>query len=355
MDDIYNVELLRQSLIDAGERESAHLLALQAAEEEMEELRKSTIVYKMKYQELDDTLEVEEGKTNTERLARQEAEETTRQYCAEVLKVKQRETIANKHCDAAESEVVKLQGDLSMERSATVAADLLLCRLREDLSLAEHNETAAYDELEAANARVCTLQEKLWAATNRISTLECRARDLEETVIKEQQRVGELENTLSAAADQLKNSKAQPSDTLEEYIGIETKPNKCDIFKAVAATVFDTNRVGIDEESHINHENGVPLNSKYDFEQIPELVRSIRETMVVKATPSNAMHQMTCPTEMPAFPKPAILRPALASTCQVETFKATGRVLAAPRPNLKNRPWRKYFWKLPPNSIHLRF
>lgn len=351
------MELLRQSLIDAGEREDGHVLALQAAQEEMEELRRRTIMFKMKYQELDDALEVQEGKTNAERLARQEAEEITRQHRAEVLEANRGETIANEHCDAAESEVLRLQRDLSTERSATLARDLLLCQLREDLELAEHNETAAYDQLEAAKAKICTLQENFGAATNRISMLECQARDLEEKFVKDHQRVGEKEKAPNAVLHQVRNSTAQSSDIAERYNGVKTKRNKCDFTKIGAATAFDTDRVGIDEESHVSHENGDPLNSKLESEPVPYIDGSMEETTVIKATSGVALSRMIFATETPALPEPAILRPALASVaiCQVEPSKATGRVLAAPRSNLNHRPWRKYFWKLPLHSLHICF
>ena len=114
------MELLRQSRTNARDEEHELTLKLQAAQEEIEELKRGAMTNKERFQKFDEALEVEEAKTNDERLARREAEETSRQHRAELSKAKRKEAIANEHCDAAEAEILNLKRDLSSERSAVV-------------------------------------------------------------------------------------------------------------------------------------------------------------------------------------------------------------------------------------------
>lgn len=253
MDDVYTVESLQRSLIDACERENILQSALQTAKEDVQEWKEQAMVSKIKFQELDDAFEVEEAKTNDERLARQEAEERTCQYQAEVLKAKRREINANEHCDSAESEVLRLEEDLAAERSAAAAVDLQLCQIREDLALAEHNESAAYEQ----------------------------------------------------------------RDTLE---------------------------------------NGDFISSKHDRGLLTEIDKGMEETMIHRASLSTWKNPPIIATEMPAFPKPARLRPALASAtaCRTEVVKATARILTGPRADLKTPLW-KWMWMLRENHCIFSF
>lgn len=118
MDNAYAVELLRESFINACEREDGLTLELETAQKQMEELRRCPMMSKARSHDIEETLAIEEVKTNKERLAKQEAEATTRHYRAEALRAKQKESVANEHCDAAEVEVSRLQKEVSTEHSA---------------------------------------------------------------------------------------------------------------------------------------------------------------------------------------------------------------------------------------------
>ena len=346
MDDVYNMELLQQSLIDASERENRLLLALTAAREETEEFKRRAIVSKMRYQELDEALEVEEANTHAERLARQDAEEQIRQHRSDVLKAEKNEDIANKQCNAAEAEILQLQRRLSTERSATVAANILSGQLREDSQLAELDGLEAYKQLHAANEKVCILREELEIATDRISMLERQGREIE------CQRVDEAEMVFSATTYELENL----TDPSKDSDNIGANHNRPGFAKAVVARFGDNGMVHTDQQLRIVPEGGEYPGSKYQQEQPLWTDRGIEDTSDVKATLSTVDDQTMMATEMPALPKPAILRPALApmTACQVEGFKASGSILPAPRVPLRTPP-RKWSLKFRAMTLTLLF
>ena len=353
MDDVYATELLRQDLINACERENRLLSKLQAAEEETEELRLSAVFHKRKYQELDDALEVEEAKTNAERLARQAAEEIVRQHRHEISKVKQRETIANEHCDAAESEFIQLQKDLSTERTAAEAARLLVCRLREDLEFTELNKEAAYDQLNAAQAKICTLQADFGVATGHISVLERQARAFEKSSWTEYQQMDEAERYDGALMDELNGAGLELRDLLKEYIDFKANHNEYDCAEPETATPLDAGKLSLGQQSDVDLEPEVS-SSEYEREKTTGARNGTENKTVVRSAWSSAKDVVA--TGMPTRPEPAILRPAMASAivCQLEGFKATGTMLTGPRANPICPLW-KFYRRLPSKSLHLLF
>ena len=354
MDDIYATELLRQNLTDALEREDNLKQALQAAETEMQSLQNHVHEHKSRYQKLDDLLEAEEAKTHAERLGKQEAEETTRQHRAEFLKLRRNEAIANQHCEAAESEVINLQRDLSTERSAVVAAGQLSARLREELRQAEANGMAAYDMLNAARARIFTLEQDLKLATDRISVLEQQAREYEERVEKERQRMAEAGTTLSATTSETKNTELKFSDLLEKYTALEAEHSKCHPTDSAPVTNPNTASVADETQSPILTQTTDPPPSTHAHESIRTVTKNNEETTtVITATSRTAAKDQVLNSprpELPTFPEQAILRPQLASVAnfQVEIFKATGKIM--PVADTKNLRW-KFFWRLPGNLL----
>lgn len=356
MDDVYAMEVLRQTLIDACEREKGLALKLEAAHQEMGQLKRRAFVHQAKFRELDKALEVEEAKTNAESLARQKAEETERQHRVEVSEAKRMETIANEHCDAAESEVLRLRKDLSIQRSTTEAADLLSRRLREELGLAEHNGMVAYNQLIAAKAKVCTLQEDLGVATDHIKLLERQARDFGKLLQAEHQQVKETENALSATADELKRNQSKLGDILEKYNDVEGKHIKCDNGRFLGAAALDNERVDVEKQPSMQVRGEDFSSSKHEGEQVLDIPNAIEKTTFFRNRLSTEKKPPIITTEMPALPEPAILRSALMSVtaCQVEIFKTTGKLLPSPRANLRNPP-RKIFYWLRPDSLHSLF
>ena len=354
MDDVYTVELLQQSLIDACERENRLESTLQKAKEDAQEWKERALVYQIKFQELDDAFEVEEAKTNDERLARQEADERTRQYQAEVLKSKRREMNANEHCDSAESEVLRLEEDLAAERAAAAAADIHLCQLREDLALAEHNEGAAYEQNNTLEAQICTLREDLGIATDRINILERQARAFDTILEYEGRRAEIAEDALETIAQELRSTKIKLSYALEKYSDLET--NHITSGSAESQTSFDTGSVDMDKIYDFNLENGDSFSSTHDRGLLTEIERGMKETMVHRRMLSTWENPPIIATEMPAFPKPARLRPALASAsaCPTEVVKANGRTLTGSRADLKTPLW-KWMWMLRENHCFFSF
>ena len=346
MDDVYAMELLRQSVIDACERENGLSLELQAAQKQMEELREHALRNRVRLQELDEALEIEEAKSNAERLARQQAEEKQRQHLVEVSKAKEMAIIAGKHCDAAEQEILRLQSDLSTERAATVAADRISYQLREDLEFARLNEMAAYNRVNAAEAKVYTLQEGLQLVTERADMLERRTREFEEAFEEEHQQLEEAKNALSTITHEFESTNLRLTETLEKYLDFEANHIKCDFGKDMAA-ILKTDSVNVDNHADAGSETKSPNSEQiFNFERQTE-----EETRV-----SGALKDGTVATNMPDIPEPAVLRPALASAraCQVEIFQATGRAGPAPRTNPRNPLWR-CLWRMPPKSLHLFF
>ncbi len=350
------MELLRQSRTNARDEEHELTLKLQAAQEEIEELKRGAMTNKERFQKFDEALEVEEAKTNDERLARREAEETSRQHRAELSKAKRKEAIANEHCDAAEAEILNLKRDLSSERSAVVAADRLSCRLREDIGLAKLNEKVAYEQLTAARAKVSTLQEDLGVAIDHISLLECQVRDHEDSLKKEHQRIEETEEALGSVTCELEKTRSRLGKILEKYDKLEAKHNKRGAGIAVTALAFHTDRAAFDTESPVHHEREAFMRSAQEGEQVFENDRGMGKTAAASVRLRTAKDQAIISSGLPALPEPAILRPVLTSvtSCHVEIFMTPGTPRPVPRANLKNPLWR-YFWRFPSNSFSLLF
>lgn len=346
MDDVYAMELLQQSLIDASDREKQLILDIQAAQELAEQWKQAAFISKTRFQELDQALEDEEVKTNAELLARQEAEEAARQHQVQVLKAKQKETIANEHCDAAELEVLRLQSELSTQCSARAAADSVLSQLREDLSLAELNGNTTFGQLHIAKAKITTLMEDLGAAKNRISALEGQTRESEGTFEKEHKPMEEEGSALCGIPPELTNLWLKFKYTLGMYN---------DIFaKSMAARAVDSHVLDVNNKLHPAVELENYSDAKQTFEQVLKVERSIGNRMVVKAAFGTARKKSIIATEMPTFPEPAILRSALTSTttCRLDMSKVTPRLLPAPRAKLQNSAMQR-LWRARSNSLRL--
>lgn len=347
---------LEVKLSDALEREKLLTSDLRAAQSSAEELQSRAAEYKIKYQRLDDALEAEEAKTSAERLAREAAEETTREHCATVLKSKQNEAIAVQHCEAAESEVIDLQMTLSVERSATATASNLANRLQEDLELAEANERAAYDLLDAARVKVSDLQRELLDAANNLNILKGDARELEEMVQRENQRATEAENSLDVVVSELESNEIRFSDLLERYNALEAKQGERDCTRCKSATmIYDTDSVDVQSPVGIQHTT-LP-----DSERLPlkstDFCRNLSETTLVDSAWSTAKSHEDSPMDLPALPEPAVLRPALASVAadHVEVLSAKGRLRPARRTTAK-KPRRRCLWRFPKvNTMQLLF
>ena len=352
MDDVYAMELLQQSLIEASEREKQLILDLQAAQEKVEQWKQAAFVSKSRFQELDQVLEDEEVKTNAERLARQGAEELTRQHHAEVLEAKRKESTANRQCDAAESEVLRLQSQLSAQRSAKVDADVILGQLREDLRLAELNGNTTSGQLHVAKTEILTLQKDLGVAMTRISIVERRARDSEETVKKEHERREEAEATLSAMSHECKDKALKLRKILGMYNELYAEHSQCGFAEYVAAKALDTNVIDASRDTHIALENGDSIGSEQKLDRVLDAERSIEKGVMLEAALGTGNNKLSITTGMPAFPEPVVLRPAMAS--QVEACKGAGRVCPARRSNQQTSTW-KCSWRLRSNPLHIFF
>lgn len=347
---------LEVKLSDALEREKLLTSDLRAAQSSAEELQSRGAEYKIKYQRLDDALEAEEAKTSAERLAREAAEETTREHCATVLKSKQNEAIAVQHCEAAESEVIDLQMTLSVERSATATASNLANRLQEDLELAEANERAAYDLLDAARVKVSDLQRELLDAANNLNILKGDAREVEEMVQRENQRATEAENSLDVVVSELESNEIRFSDLLERYNALEAaKQGERDCARSKSATIHDTDSVDVQSPVGIQHTT-LPDSERLRLKST-DFCRNMSETTLVDSAWSTAKSHEDSPMDLPALPEPAVLRPALASVAadHVEELSAKGRLSPARRTTAK-KPRRRCLWRLPKvNTLQLLF
>lgn len=345
MDDVYATKLLQQSLIEVSDRENQLTLDLQAAQEVVEQWKQAAFMSKAKFQELDQALEDEEVKTNAERLARQKAEEATRQHQIEVLEAKKKEAVANDHCDAAELEVLRLQSELSAQCSARAAADLVLSQLSEDLRLAELNGNTTFRQLHVAKAKISTLLEDLGAAEHRISILEGQAREPEKSSEKEHEEMEEEGSALCGISHELKNLWLKLKVILGIYNDIFAEHSRRNVATSMAATAVNV----VDVNSKLEPKN--PIGSKQTFEQLVDLERRIGKKTAAFGTERN---KPIIATEMPTFPEPAILRSALTSTttCQLDMPKVTPRLLPKPRAKLQNSAF-QCLWRARSNSLHL--
>ena len=291
MDDIYAMELLQQSLIDASEREKKLMLDIQFAQEEREQWKRAAFVSKNMFQELDQALEDEEVKTNAERLARQEAEETTQLHRAQALEAKRKENIANGHCAAAESEVLRLQCELATQCSAKANTDLVLSQLSEDLRLAELNGNTSFGQLRIAKAQISTLLEDLGVAKNHISILERQATN--------HAPMNGTESIFSRISHELKSLWLKFRDILRTYNDIYAEHSRRTFTKSVVATALRARQT---------------LGSRQGLEQVLDIEKCIGKRAFAR-------------NNLLAFPEAAVLRPGLTSVpaCQVGISKMVAR------------------------------
>ena len=341
MDDVYAMELLQQSLIEASDRENQLILDLQAAQEAVKQWKQAAFVSKSKFQELDQALEDEEVKTNAERLARQKAEQDTRQHQIDVLEAKQKETIANEHCDAAELEVLRLQSELSAQCSARAAADTVLSQVREDLRLAELNGNTTFGQLHVAKKKISTLLEDLGAAKNL------------EGQVKDHEQMKEEGSALCGISHELKNLWLKLKVILGMYNDIYAEHSRRNVATSIAATALNGD-VDVSNKLHPAMEHGNAIGSKHVLEQLLNAERSNGKRTVVMSAFATERNKPIIATRMPAFPEPAILRSALTSTttCQLDMSKVTSGLLPAPRAKLQNSAL-QCLWRARSNSLHL--
>ena len=338
-------------------REDGLMSELQAAKQEIQELTSHVTVYKSRYQEISEALEVEEAKTDAERFARQEAEKTTRQHRAEVLKSRQNELIANEHCERAESEFLRLEKHLATERSLRAAADRLVARLREDLSLAESNETSVYDQLNGAKGQISSLHEDLETAEHRIAMLKVDGREMKNVLQKEHQRFMETAEALGIAEEEAKCAEDKFSDLLKMYNALKAFVSKPDTVSSMASTASDTtasdtSSVAVGVQSPVDHRCGEISRPKHIHEQVTEIYKAMDKKAIVQITSSRAKDRPFDPTEMPTFPDPVILRPAHASSTssQEELLEANARSCSGPSATTKNLRW-KFCCRVPTNFL----
>lgn len=298
MDDIYAVELLQQSLIDASIREKKLILDIQIAQEEREQWKYAAFVSKSRYQELDQALEYEEIKTNAERLAREEAEETAQVHRAAVLGAKQKEAIANEHCAAAESEVLRLQSELTTQCSAKENTDLVLSQVSEDLRLAELNGNTSFGQLRVAKATISTLLEDLGVARDHIIILERQA--------KEHNPMGQTKSPFSKISHELQSLWVKLKSILRMYNEIYAEHTRRTFASFVMATVLEARET---------------LGSKQGPEQVLDVERKVGRKAFERATLDSGRNNLI------AFPEAAVLRPGLTSVpaSQVKISKAIAR------------------------------
>ena len=357
MEDVYSNDVLQQTLVNSSMRGDGLMSELQAAKQQIQDLTCHVTVYKSRYQEVSEALEVEEAKTDAERFARQEAEKTTRQHRAEVLKSRRNEVIANEHCERAESEYSRLESLLASERSLRVATDRLVARLREDLSLAETNETSVYNQLNGAKAQVSSLQEDLEIAEHRMAMLKLDGREIKDVLQKEHQRFMETAEALNIAEEEAKCAEDRFSDLLKKYNALKAFVIESDTVSSMTTTAsdttaFDTGSVVVDVQSPTDHGYGDPLSPKYIHEQVTEIYKAMDKKTIVEITSSKAKGRPFDPTGMPAFPEPVIVRPAHASLTSSlkELLEANARSCSVPSATTKNLRW-KFCCRVPTNFL----
>ena len=173
--------------------------------------------------------------------------------------------------------------------------------------------------------------------------LERQAEELDKSLENERQRVKEVEDALSMISCELESKKLNLSDILEKYSDLMTHKKECGFAESMAATAFDTGRVEVDSP-------------KLEPEQRFSTDRDFKERSMFHTGSSKEKHSTICLTKMPAFPEPAILRPALASvtTCQIEISKARGCILPASRVNVRS-PLCNFLRWLSSNPLHLLY
>ena len=362
MDDAPAQEIDRQHLADALDREDELKLELEAAQEEVEQLKRLAIGHESKLQELNNLLEAEEAKTDAERTARQNAEATACRHRAETLEAKRKEKVANEHCEAAEMEILRLQREMKTERCTTATANRLIDQLREDLGLAEANRRGADEQLYAAKAKNYALDHDLATSNDRERILEDQAKDFEMTVLKQYQRVELAENALHTIAYKLEESNTKFCASMERYADLEAKHKQHILSPAAAATAAES------DEPHANKQS---LYSLYTQDHPPEQARrpppsKLQQVHHTSKTTGESTHDKltlrTVETQTKVAPRtppcssPAIYHPVSASVVvyQVEPPpKASGDFFNNRSwPIGKDPPWRLFYW-LRPESLRL--
>lgn len=377
MNDARTQEVHQQHLIDALDREEGLKLELEAAQKEIEQLKRLAIGHESQLQEFNEALEAEETKTNDERTARQNAEATACHHRAEALEAKRKERIANEHCDAAELEVFRLQREMTTERCTIVTANRLLGQLREDLGLAEANRRSGDEQLHAAKAKVHTLNHDLATSNDRVRILEYQVKELGETILKQHQRVEYAENALRTMASELENSNMKLCDSNERYKDLEAAHKQGTLSTAAAAA--ESVRAHADKPSlHSPHKRDDPgirerCASSTGFRQVFCDDESTGERMIDKLTSRTVENQVFWNDESteertiskltsrtvepqpniapgtPLFPSPAKHRPLPASVIiyHVESPKTSGTILNRRWLIEKDPPWRLWYWLRP--------
>ena len=351
----------RQHLIETLDREDGLKLKLEAAQKEVEHLKRRAIGHGSQLQELNDLLEAEEAKTYAERVARENAEATVCRYRAEALEAKRKERVANEHCDEAESEVLRLQRDLATERCMMATAKRLLGQVREDLVLAEANWRGGDEQLRDAKAKVNTMDHDLAISNDRVRILEDQARDLVEANLKQHQKVECVELALRTRTCELEDSNMKLRDSMERYKDLEAAHQKCTLSAATATIASAAAELGgahADKWSlHSVHKrkksgNRVRWASSSELRQVPSSDDSMGDRMIDKLTLSTVENQTNVDPGALVCSESAIsnLVPASVVVCRVGLSKTSGKNLNRPREFVKDPPWRLLYW-LRPDSL----
>ena len=352
MKDARTQEIHQQHLVDALDREEGLKLELEAAQKEIEQLKRRAIGHESQLQEINEALEAEETKTNNERTARQNAEATACHHRAEALEAKRKERIANEHCDAAELEVFRLQREMTTERCTIVTANRLLGQLREDLGLAEANRRSDDEQLHAAKAKVHTLNQDLATSNDRVRMLEYQAKELGEIILKQHQRVEYAEEALRTMASELEDSNMKLCDSNERYHDLEAAYKRT---LSTAAAAADSVGAHADKQSlHSPHKRDDPEKqercaSSSGLQQVFRNDESTEEKMITKLPSRRVKTQPDIAPGIPVFPSPAIHRPAPTSVIlyHAEPPTTSGHILNRHWLIERDPPSRLWYWLRP--------
>ena len=357
MNDARTQGTYRQHLTDTLDREDGLKMELEAAQNEVEQLKRQAIGHESKLQELNDLLEAEEAKTYAERITRQNAEATACHYRAEALEAKRMERVANDHCDDAESEVFRLQKELATECCKVATANRLLDQLREDLGLAEAIRSRAGEQLRAAKAMVCTLDHDLVTSNERVRVLEDQAKNFEVIILKQHQRVEHAETALQAMVCELEDNSTKLCDSMQKHKDLEDAHKQCTPSTAAAAAA-ELGGARADKQSlHSLHKRDNPgkrerCASSSESRQVPWSDEVMGDRMTDRLTLSIVENQITWEPGPPVSLEPATSTPVPASMVvfQVGLPKASGKSLNRPRAIWRDPPSRLLYW-LRPDSL----
>ena len=340
----------RQHLTDALVREDGLKLELEAAQKEVEQLKHRALYHESQLQELNSLLEAESAKTSAELMTRQNVQATACHYRAKTLSAQQKEKIANQHCEAAESEILRLQREVATERHTTATANRLLSGLREDLALTEASRKRADEQLDAATVKVSTLGHDLETSTERESLLERQARELGELISKQHQRVEFAENALRTMACELEDSNMKFCDSISRYADLEALHKQCILSTAAAAAASDSAHAN-KQSLYSLHEADDPEEREFcaSLRQVPRNSKIPSESIHDALTSRTVEHQTKLAPETPICSERAIYRPSVVVS-HVEPPKARRDFLNGRWPIWKDPPWRLLYW-LRPDSL----